>query len=1195
MNLGLQLIEKYKYFLLSLIIFSASILFINADRTIPFDQKDLQEAFSLKEKQLKTYVESQKEKKGFKTIPFKTSNFYVYKFKSDSLVYWNSNELPISKYVSIQFPANGLLHLQNGWYYCKTIEYEDEILCAAFEIKKEYSYENEFLVNHTNPELTASDFDISLDPAIGSPLKNLEGKFVFSATPTNDITTASQSPFTIITLIIGLLVLLYGFYERSKNSLVKTSVFILSMLVVRMILYQIDFANFFNNPKFLSADLFAYNDWFPSFLDLCINIIFSAFAVLSFVSLVYKLQYKSLIWLQIPLLFVLWWLILKTMNLVILNSTIPLNLENLFQLDEYSFLILLLFGVVFSVYQNLFQWLVVAIKEHMLKVGVFLSFFVVFGLFFAIYRISLNDENVFPLILPVLLLFANLFFQNKQKFGQKLGFQLLILGLFSASFVSDLNHHNSNKDKETRILYGNQLAVEQDINLELEFGKIQTKLIVDPLIQSTIRTSQPNLSISDFGDILEKRHFNGLWEGYEMSFNLFDSTGVSLLTRETQGLEPILKIIERNGEVSQINPSIYFIRDAISGYNYIIRLEVKVGKKKAELFITLKSKRIPEEIGFPRLLLSEKSKVLTSLEKYSIAKYTSTKLIKHYGEYNFPTFLRAFPNPSKNATFFDFEGFNHYFFKKNNKTVIILSSQNKTWLEHVTSFSYVFSFWGLLLLFSSLLLGSKFIANNSFTLAFKIQFVLVMLVVLALLLFGTGSGIFVGQQYQTFTDKIINEKLHSVEEELRGKVSNYKGLDAEYNGNYLESVLMKLSKVFVTDLNIYDPNGYLIASSRPKIFNIGLLAEQINPQALEELKLNNKSFFSNREEIGKLSYISSYLPFYNGEGKMLGYINLQHFGQQRDFEDQIQQFIVAIINVFILLLAISIIFSLLISNWLTAPLRLLSQKVATLKFGEENQKIAYDGNDEIGTIVKAYNLKLEELEEAALQLAKSERESAWREMAKQVAHEIKNPLTPMKLGIQHLLRSYDPTNDDSKERLERVLNSVIEQIDGLTLIANEFSNFAKIPEPQKETVDLFSVIKNTVTLFEIEDDCALTIETKETNILLKLDKNQWIQVFNNLVKNAIQSLNERKEGKVKITIEKDILENEVRIHISDNGKGIPEEQMDKIFIPHFTTKSTGSGIGLSVVKQIVENHGGKITFESIENEGTTFTIVLNLN
>ena len=271
----------------------------------------------------------------------------------------------------------------------------------------------------------------------------------------------------------------------------------------------------------------------------------------------------------------------------------------------------------------------------------------------------------------------------------------------------------------------------------------------------------------------------------------------------------------------------------------------------------------------------------------------------------------------------------------------------------------------------------------------------------------------------------------------------------------------------------------------------------------------------------------------------------------------------------------------------------MSQKVATLKFGIENQKIAYDGNDEIGTIVKAYNLKLEELEEAALQLAKSERESAWREMAKQVAHEIKNPLTPMKLGIQHLLRSYDPSNEGSKERLERVLNSVIEQIDGLTRIANEFSNFAKMPDPQKVEIDLLGIISNSATLFEMEENCTIEIHSEESLLLLKIDKDQWIQVFNNLIKNAIQSLNERKDGKVSISVKKRQETNQIVIQVSDNGTGIPNEQKDKIFIPHFTTKSTGSGIGLSVVKQIVENHGGKISFESIENEGTTFTIVLN--
>ena len=200
---------------------------------------------------------------------------------------------------------------------------------------------------------------------------------------------------------------------------------------------------------------------------------------------------------------------------------------------------------------------------------------------------------------------------------------------------------------------------------------------------------------------------------------------------------------------------------------------------------------------------------------------------------------------------------------------------------------------------------------------------------------------------------------------------------------------------------------------------------------------------------------------------LLGYANLQRFGQQRDFELQIQEFIVAIVTVFILLLGISIIFSLIVSNWLTSPLRLLKQKVDSLKIASENQQIDYAGSDEIGLIVKAYNQKIGELQEASIQLAKNERESAWREMAKQVAHEIKNPLTPMKLSIQHLLRTYDPKDPDSKIRIETLLSSLIEQIDGLTRIANEFSNFAQMPGPIKVETDLIAIIKNAIALINI--------------------------------------------------------------------------------------------------------------------------------
>jgi nitrogen fixation/metabolism regulation signal transduction histidine kinase len=233
---------------------------------------------------------------------------------------------------------------------------------------------------------------------------------------------------------------------------------------------------------------------------------------------------------------------------------------------------------------------------------------------------------------------------------------------------------------------------------------------------------------------------------------------------------------------------------------------------------------------------------------------------------------------------------------------------------------------------------------------------------------------------------------------------------------------------------------------------------------------------------------------------------------------------------------------------------------------------------------------LDELQEAAKQLAKNERESAWREMAKQVAHEIKNPLTPMKLSIQHLMRVYDAEDPNSKEKLLRVLNSIIEQIDGLTRIANEFSNFAKMPEPDKKPNDLIEIIKNTMAIYESEENTTILLNSEADQLILKIDKEQWVQVFNNLIKNAIQATSLQAESRIIISVRKE--SDAVIIEVSDNGSGIDDEQKEKIFIPYFTTKNTGSGIGLSVVKHIVENHEGEISFVSELNKGTTFRIRL---
>jgi nitrogen fixation/metabolism regulation signal transduction histidine kinase len=290
-----------------------------------------------------------------------------------------------------------------------------------------------------------------------------------------------------------------------------------------------------------------------------------------------------------------------------------------------------------------------------------------------------------------------------------------------------------------------------------------------------------------------------------------------------------------------------------------------------------------------------------------------------------------------------------------------------------------------------------------------------------------------------------------------------------------------------------------------------------------------------------------------------------------------------------LLLALSVVLALLISNWVTVPLRIIQDNFKLVSFGKQHEKINYDKEDEIGALVRAYNVKLEELAVAAEQLALSERESAWRDMAKQVAHEIKNPLTPMKLSVQHMLRTFDRHDPNVEEKLQKVVQSLIEQIDALTAIANEFSNFAKMPMPKMEVIELSEVIKNVLSVFEQEENCTFRLEViSECPVLA--DRDQMVRVFNNLIKNAIQAIPSERKGIIEVILKQQ--DDQLNITVKDNGKGIPEEMKNKLFVPYFTTKSTGSGIGLAVVKKILENHNGTIRFSSEVNVGTTFTLML---
>ncbi|MDD3861228.1 MAG: ATP-binding protein, partial [Bacteroidales bacterium] len=387
----------------------------------------------------------------------------------------------------------------------------------------------------------------------------------------------------------------------------------------------------------------------------------------------------------------------------------------------------------------------------------------------------------------------------------------------------------------------------------------------------------------------------------------------------------------------------------------------------------------------------------------------------------------------------------------------------------------------------------------------------------------------------------------------------------------------------------YDLNGLLLSSSRIELYDKGLKGRYLDTEANRQLLVNNAGTVIIDESIDNINYLSAYIPFRNYNNEIIAYLNLPYFARQSEFTEEISNFVIAFSNIFLILIILSVVISVFISRQLTRPLVLIQEKIKSMDIKRKAEKIVYSKNDELGGLIREYNRKVDELSESANKLAQSERETAWREMAKQIAHEIKNPLTPMKLSVQYLERAYDMNDKNWEQTFRKVSKTLIEQIDILSGIASEFSNFAKMPASKKEIINLPDIINTSVQLFENTEniDFDVKIDIKSSGNV-NADKEQMLRVFNNLIKNSIQAIPDGRKGDITISLYE--LDKSYIIKVVDNGCGIPEYMKPKIFQPNFTTKSAGMGLGLSMVKSMLISNNATIHFNTEENKGTEFII-----
>lgn len=1109
-------------------------------------------------------------------------------YENDSLIFWSCNQLPAGRYTDLHFPNNGLNKLQNAWYYTQTKRVGNLLIAISFGVQHAYPYENQYLNNRLFPPF--NDLPVVLQPdRLTHHIHNLKGENLVGINSTDELPNNARFENSLFGIALLLIFICWHFlYTLCKS---PKHFLLLAVITILARIFSIYFPPFewMRDSEWSDAGIFAI-EWIPNLLELTLWIVT---AVLVSFSLIKASVFGIPKWLWITLTVIL----LPTLGLffplmavvIIENSNIPMAITKLMSLNTNSFLLLLFFGIG--------AWLLLIIYQRLLRksnaiLGFKLTALILLGLnvlLFFVGSIYLHEEK-WMLAWPILLAWTLLLLEKYNKGNWNFAAVLFIILQFSVAATFHLGELSEKKEHQIREVYAKNLANEEDINTEVEYLTLKDNILKDNYTERFFDSVPPRFR--EVKEAFERRFFTDYWERYDIDCFFFHPDD-SLTVENNWSQSKINELINNHSRKSEVDSTIFYINDFNAPYVYVFQIPIVKNNQTVLLYGCLKSKRIPEEIGFPRLLISSNTNVFEALSDYSIGKYYQGKLAKTVGSINYPTWIKQLAPTHRAPIVWVTEGdISHLVYFKSKTDALVLSKEDIRGLDLLTAIAFLVIGYGLLfLLVRFVFWRSSNVSLELGTLATRIQLVMIGLVLASLVGFSIASGTFVQQQYDEYSTDLIREKLRSVVEETRHEESfNYDSFLGKDN-NPLQDELIDWAKIYQADLNFYLPSGFLFASSRPKLFNIGLVQATIHPKARRKLEREGWSESIQEEKIGDLNYLSAYSPIYSRKNnQLLGYINVQQFAEKSLFENQLQNFFITILNVFMLLLVISIVGAVFVSSWITAPLRMIRKSFSNVAFGKRNARISYASKDELGALVAEYNQKLEELEQTANKLAQSERENAWKEMAKQVAHEIKNPLTPMKLSIQHLQRIFDPNDPLAEQKVQKVCSSLIEQIDALTTIANAFSNFAKMPQPVMQTVDVVALLSNTIRLYQNESNVSIEFHASEDHFDVSADREMLLRVFNNIITNGIQAVAIDKPAQIKIELHVDL--DGVNIRFQDNGQGIAEEQLEAIFQPYFTTKSTGTGLGLAMVKQIIESHNGSIGVQQTGPEGTIILLRL---
>lgn len=1091
-------------------------------------------------------------------------------------------------------PTDGIVRLRNGHYVCRTVEQDGQLLVAYALVRTDLGFENRHVRNQWNVgmgvdarhRLTFSDNGTHALP------------FTSEGSTLHVRLADGHTPDPVVTLLWGLalLTLLVGLWkagyllEQRHGALLSTGVTFAALFLMRLVMMLAGIPEALHATELFGPGQYAASQLLPSLGDLLLDSV-------CMLLVVGRLQRVRI---TVPAAQRFGWLPMLAAQMLVLpvhamlrslveDAAFPLDLNMPFALTWYSMVGLAVSFMVLTCHLMLLRWLLrmaVASSGPWMLAVQWVATLAVTAL------TVMNDGHALIAVCTGGVLVGTLLLGLRLRPGMRpstvLAPTVLLFTLFATVVLQTELHRNEHLEREA---LARRLDVQQDPITEYLFKELEATLRSDRELRNALALlpdeTEPALNR------LQRRLRGEHWNRYRATVLLYSEEGRALASDASGPARPLEAMEQVFAEARHtLSDRLRFASDGNGTQGYLGRLVLEGNRNQPDiiLFILLEQMAGDAPEGFTDLFIDEGISLTRALEGYSFARYREGELRHRSGPFAFPIHIDRLGATPMGFSCIVHEGYDHLIYTPVEGSSVVLSRPIQHLLGHLTIFSYLFLFYfGCALLLSMMTgrLNAAALMNGSFR--NRINLAMAGMMTASLLVIGLLTVYHLINGYNDRHRANITEKTRSVLVELEHKLSARDRLDIG-DRPALFPILSKFSKVFFTDINLYGLDGRLLSSSRPRVFREGLMAQMMDPVAYEEMRFGLRSSYIHSERIGRLEYQSAYVPFRNAGGEVIAYLSLPYFGRQYGLQQEILSLLAPLINIYVLLLLLSVMLALFISNRMTEPLRTVSDGLRNLRLEGGNRTIRWESDDEIGELVREYNRTLEELVRSAERLARSERESAWREMAKQVAHEIKNPLTPMKLSIQMLERSYRDGVPDLGERIERMSRTLIEQIDTLSHIASEFSNFAQMPRPESEDFDLRELLMNVAELNQGQGADIVTRLPESGPCTVHADREQMLRVFNNLVRNALQAIPENRRGHIAIGLEAD--ENVWRASVSDNGTGITEELRDRVFVPNFTTKSGGMGLGLAMAKRMVEQFDGEIGFTSKQGVGTVFTVTL---